>query len=484
MIEKQKYRRNSFAADYGAKDDDFILADLDLMRDEEEPSPVPLNHFMDDEDVIDSLLVGAHYSAEDEQDQADSKPDALAVDDISLADELADIDEITAEEDAIDRLLVNTGFDDTQDKEDAMTTDQALLDSENSKLTFDKEEASDLMVREDDTKTVNEKQATPERVFDSLNIPEKSELNISGTEQEQFQQLIQAYEHKAKKAAVIAYASLGIGFIALLSAVIMGAVVFGMHSKIAKLSDLVSILEEDMASIAGKNSDLDINNNAASIEQLNQKLNSQPESLEEQTLSSTDMPENERAVDAKNQANANKSPDNPQSKPLVLENKKPSAASVKQLSTEKKEPAEHPLLKQSLPSADSSKNKITPVVEKPATANKPRDKQQTRTPVPENKKPSEAVIKKGSTEKTAGKAQTTAGWSVNLNAYEDQGYAKNKAAKLSQKGIPVKVIPVDMNNAKWYRLKVGGFKSKEEATAYAAKIKKSLNLNSVSVVDK
>jgi hypothetical protein len=33
MIEKQKYRRNSFAADYGAKDDDFILADLDLMRD-------------------------------------------------------------------------------------------------------------------------------------------------------------------------------------------------------------------------------------------------------------------------------------------------------------------------------------------------------------------------------------------------------------------------------------------------------------------
>ena len=344
MIEKQKYRRNSFAADYGAKDDDFILADLDLMRDEEEPSPVPLNHFMDDEDVIDSLLVGAHYSAEDEQDQADSKPDALAVDDISLADELADIDEITAEEDAIDRLLVNTGFDDTielehvagkpdarvvadistadafagsdqlvvepvelteqnllpeteeidapnvhlmadfddiQDKEDAMMTDQALLDSENSKLTFDKEEASDLMVREDDTKTVNEKQATPELVFDSLNNPEKNELNISGTEQENIQQLIQAYEHKAKKAAVIAYASLGIGFFALLSAVIMGAVVFGMHSKIAKLSDLVSILEEDMASIAGKNSDLDINNNAASIEQLNQKLNSQPESLEE-----------------------------------------------------------------------------------------------------------------------------------------------------------------------------------------------------------
>jgi cell division protein FtsN len=296
--------------------------------------------------------------------------------------------------------------------------------------------------------------------------------------------LIQAYEHKAKKAAVMTYASLGIGLVALLFAVIMGVIVFGMHSKIAKLSDLVSLLEEDMASIAGKNPDLAINTSDATIEQLKQKLNGQPERLEELTPPSLDRSENERAVDAKKQVNANTSFDSPQNKPPVLENKKPSEASVKKLSTEKKEPMEHAPLKQSLPSADGSKNKIIPVAEKPATAKKAKDKQQIRNPALENKKSSEATAKKLSAEKKAGKTQATAGWSVNLNAYENQNYAKNKAAKLSQKGIPVKVIPVDMNNAKWYRLKVGGFKSKEEATAYAAKIKKSLNLNSVSVVDK
>ena len=484
MIENQKYRRNSFAVDYGAKDDDFILADLNLMRDEEELSPVPLNHFMDDEDVIDRLLVGAHDTVEDDQDPADGKPEALVLDDISLADELADIDEITAEEDAIDRLLVNTGFDDIQHKDD-MATDQTLLDSENSKLAFEQEEESDLMVQEDDADTDNEKQAKPELVFDSLNNPEKSELNVSGTEQVNIQKLIKAYEHNAKKAAVMTYASLGIGLVALLSAVIMGAVVFGMHNKVAKLSDLVSIIEEDMSSIAGKNSDLDISNNAASIEQLNQKLNGLPESLEEQVSTSTDISGNERAGDVKKQEDVNKSLDNPQSKSPVPENKKPAEASAKKLSTEKKEPVERPLLKQSLPSADGSKNKITPVAEKPATAKKANDKQQTKTMELENKKSSEATVKKLlSAEKKAGKTQATAGWSVNLNAYEDQSYAKNKAAKYSQKGIPVKVIAVDMNNAKWYRLKVGGFKSKEEATAYAAKIKKSLNLNSVSVVDK
>ena len=58
---------------------------------------------------------------------------------------------------------------------------------------------------------------------------------------------------------------------------------------------------------------------------------------------------------------------------------------------------------------------------------------------------------------------------------------KAKPQKLIQKGIPVKVIAVDMNKKTWYQLKVGGFKNKENAALYAAKMKKSLNLNSVSV---
>jgi cell division protein FtsN len=98
-----------------------------------------------------------------------------------------------------------------------------------------------------------------------------------------------------------------------------------------------------------------------------------------------------------------------------------------------------------------------------------------------NKQSSETSLKKVLAEKKINTTQPATSWSVNLNAYEDQSYAKSKAEKFIQKGIPVKVITVNMNNAKWYRLKVGGFKNEEEATSYAAKIKKSLNLNTVFV---
>ena len=61
MTKKQKLRRNSFSADFNAREDDFILADLDVMLDEEEPSPVPLNHFLDDEETIDRLLINIRF---------------------------------------------------------------------------------------------------------------------------------------------------------------------------------------------------------------------------------------------------------------------------------------------------------------------------------------------------------------------------------------------------------------------------------------
>ena len=120
-----------------------------------------------------------------------------------------------------------------------------------------------------------------------------------------------------------------------------------------------------------------------------------------------------------------------------------------------------------------SKNTAT-TPKKSAPFNKSADKQKNSTPILEKKKSS------GTTKKT-NDAKSAADWAVNLTAYEDLSYAKRKAAKFIQKGIPVKVIAVDMNKRTWYQLKVGGFKNKENAALYAAKMKKSFNLNSVSV---
>ena len=67
MTKKQTHRRNSFSAEFNAEEeDDFILADLDVMRDNEEPYLVPLKHFNDDDEIIDSLLGKTEFEVKDD----------------------------------------------------------------------------------------------------------------------------------------------------------------------------------------------------------------------------------------------------------------------------------------------------------------------------------------------------------------------------------------------------------------------------------
>lgn len=72
-------------------------------------------------------------------------------------------------------------------------------------------------------------------------------------------------------------------------------------------------------------------------------------------------------------------------------------------------------------------------------------------------------------------------WVVNLVSFKQEWYAKRKAAEYQKQGVPVEMKGVSIKGENWYRLRVGGFKSKYEAAAYAAKVKKSLNLTSVWV---
>ncbi len=300
-----------------------------------------------------------------------------------------------------------------------MVADAGIFDNEESELTLDKDatnvvENSEAAIDEQSISETNYPEDTLESLYKDSVITAKSSARL---QQDAIKKQINDYEHKVKKAAIITYTSLSFASIALLSTVVMGVIVSSMQTKISKLTELVSILEEDMSSIVGKNSDLEINNSDPSVEQLNQKTNGLPEQIEEQTQPPPDISENVKTED----------------------------------------------------------------VTKQATDNKANDEQQSKTPVLKNKKSSEVSLNKVLAEKKGNTAQPATSWSVNLNAYEDQSYAKSKAEKFIQKGIPVKVIAVNMNNAKWYRLKVGGFKNEEEATSYAAKIKKSLNLNTVFV---
>lgn len=619
MTKKQKLRRNSFAANFNAREDDFILVDLNVMLDEEEPSPVPLNHFLDDEETIDRLLINSGFDANDELDEGNREPDELLIDDIRLDNEftgvdkfvvepieqteqnrhteteeisasdfhlMADFDEIADEEDAIDRLLIDAGFDandeleqgdvkpnavliddiswankfDVQfEEQSAMAADAGNLDSTESELALDKDATNvflvkeetpenarlvaqaiseatypkealeslnnkagitmlssvrseqeaiktqindyfeeqnamdaiagiiDSEVKEENPETAKQAQAIsettyPDKAVESLNNDAGiTTLSSVRSEQEAIKKQINDYENKVKKAAIITYTSLSFGIVALLSTVVMGVIVSGMQTKVSKLTELVSIIEEDMSSIAEKNSDMEINNSDSSIEQLNQKVNVIPKQSEEKSQFSSGMLAIKMRTVVAKQATVNKSLDDPKTRAPVLEKKKLSEASVEKVSAKKKVELQKHLIDQSQSSADTSKSNMTVAAKKQAAFNKSIDNQKTKTHVIEKKKPSKTTVKMTSAKKKTNSAQTAAGWSVLLTAYEDLSYANSKAAKLIQKGIPVKVIAVNMNNTTWYRLKVGGFKNKEKATSYAAKIKKSLKLNTVSV---
>ncbi|WNB75126.1 SPOR domain-containing protein [Methylomonas koyamae] len=72
-------------------------------------------------------------------------------------------------------------------------------------------------------------------------------------------------------------------------------------------------------------------------------------------------------------------------------------------------------------------------------------------------------------------------WAVNLVAFKQDWYAKSKAQEFAGKGVPAKVSKTETKGENWYRLSVDGFKTQYEAAAYAAKVKKTLNLDSVWV---
>lgn len=72
-------------------------------------------------------------------------------------------------------------------------------------------------------------------------------------------------------------------------------------------------------------------------------------------------------------------------------------------------------------------------------------------------------------------------WMVNLVAFKQDWYAKRKAEEFAAKGVPAKVMKTETKGENWYRLSVDGFGSQYEAAAYAARVKKTLNLDSVWV---
>ena len=93
-----------------------------------------------------------------------------------------------------------------------------------------------------------------------------------------------------------------------------------------------------------------------------------------------------------------------------------------------------------------------------------------------------AKTDKAAEPKKADKADTVAqNWMVSLAGSKHDWYAARKAEEYAAKGFAVKISKGTQKGEPWFRLFADGFKSQQEADAYAARARKVLNLDSVSV---
>lgn len=525
MTKKRKHRRNSLYDDFNTPEDGLILANVEITPDGDEPDPVALQHFIDDDEAIDRLLVGSDFSTNPEQEEDYGQVvgffDSDDVDFVGryvvepidqasqqhvehdLSAVKAAVGDSQALPDAIDKLLINTGFDNpdvcADGNEPVLTmplvaaqpletaADQRGCDETAAGDGLEAAGADDFFASEEWPDATDMEESAAEELpltaqtldrfaagiyhkpeQDGSGLPED---DLTGAEaviadvaplrfgmgagrfakqptmanaQSAFAEGATVAEtvldqdtpmpadtaaQKLAKANLVTYAALGFGALALLSTLVMALMLSSVHSEVAKLKSLVSILEEDMTGLAEKAAET-----AEVADEPGLPQNPRP-------------PADAVAV--------------PVPVPVPQVRVKPVPAKV--ADTVKLKPTSQPA-KKNKPKVKKNLSKVTKVVTYPLQT---AGKSVKVVSLKAKKKPSPTVDNKA--------------WVVKIIDYKDLGLAKSRAAALKQKGIPVKIITSTQNKVKHYQLKVEGFQSQQKAEGYAAKLKKSHHLHTIAV---
>ena len=320
------------------------------------------------------------------------------------------------------------------------------------------------------------------------------------------------FETNVKKTNTITYVALGVAIVSLITAAVLGFMVYGAKTEIAKLTAIVTVLETQIPGISTKKitddpanlTDAEKSQHTATLPenpaQSNPEIAKEEHKPETETIKTVPEPENHLTdqqtppaeVAAKStSASEPHHPEEPAKaeehgqaipEPHDVESKKIDSPKESTAVSEKK-PAGSDEATSPLETIKTESHSI-PEKTQPEEP-KPSDIKKAKLDKADNKKSTTPTAKKKITVKNNHKtAPAVSNWSVNLIAYKQQWYASSKANEFINKGIPVEIIPVKLNNVTWYRLRVGGFSDKVDATAYAGRVKKALNLSSVWVGNK
>ncbi|MDO9215195.1 MAG: SPOR domain-containing protein [Methylococcales bacterium] len=507
--EKPTPRRNRLNSQ--AENFDFDLVEMQVTPDQEAPEPSALGGF-----VTDNLFVDNTESQQPTPEHP-TEPDSFITNKPTT---------LIAPAQVIPDIKTNFYVDYFDQRKPVKTAKTKPAPVENTT------QPSTVEDRSQDTMTTEHTAETPAESFNTddedVHAPVFNGAGVAVAALSQFkskqervnkqqEDLIHEFSEQVKKAKSVTYTAVFFGAAALVAAAALGVMLLQTKSEISDLAGTTTAIKDDIRNIAKVTPD-DMEGTDPSIDLLNQRVDEVVEQLNEVTAHQNKTSGSEK--------NAKQAANTPVEKPALTA--KPAAEpSEKPVVTAKAETAKHQsntpatvaekkaapeTAAKAAPATKAVKNTAAepaePVVK--VTTGKPEDttKAAGKTGVYAPKKLSDIpdkamqvpandinkVVNAAATTAAAnqkatatpaapqaatGKSQTSAGWTVNLGSSNKLDEAKSTAARFTQKGIPVTISSATVKNVTRYRLQVKGFKTKDEAAAYADKAKNTLNLNSV-----
>ncbi|MDI1232197.1 MAG: SPOR domain-containing protein [Methylobacter sp.] len=513
--------------DFSGYGDDFDTSDM----------------IQDDENSFANLLADAGFDSEDALEPTAGKKDAMGDDsDLNKIDDFFQLDEVS---DDFSKEMEATQLADTDNSSDK--EDDFLLPDFDITADMDISDiGSDAGIQEDefadafgDSDFLNEDvamqafeselqpggneavvEAKPKQTVDTI-VDDTEDVQMSpfGFEREDIKKQLEDAGNKVKKAKLFGYVALGFGVVALSAAAGLGVMTYSAKTEVSKLTEDVSALEADLAKIVANNPNAEINAMVNSVVQLNQQVYSFITELKGNPQFPVDLLTTKVPDITVKQDRVSKALDMLQVKigdleekvslaPLDVEPAKvevePAPAPVKEGNTQEHVLAKDGITNEHVLAKDGITNEHGQIKEKAIHETAPAKvavipeilpaKVETKPEVvlaKEKVKPKMVTAKPAYAAKPVSKPdarqaikqQAYGEWGVNLIAFKQEWFARSKAAEFARLGVFSEVVPVREQNVTMYRLRVGGFKSKADALSNTAKLKKSLNLDSVWVSD-
>lgn len=294
-----KSRRNRFNTDINEPEEDFLPADLKVLPDDTGLTITPLNHWPEEEDAIDRLLINSGFDFKIEPAQTEERPEAFGIDERfndSGVEPVTGLQETDTSGESVDQIeppAISATAAPASDFQIATFISSCLASRSNPAVSAsgraaDKEpvelmadtspvnsRAEASMPAETESRELNtseiKAEVTPKPASDNTlsatNASHIASLNRLIAEQQNInhQQKIQPDqgEAKAKRTTLLTYAALGFGIGALLSTAVISLMVADMKTNVSRLTGLTEIIKEDMDVLTEKISVLENTRNEA-----------------------------------------------------------------------------------------------------------------------------------------------------------------------------------------------------------------------------